>query len=142
MNSARAITRPKTSQHFNAEDKEQQMQDELASELPNTDAGPYMSASYFRTTTGASRARCAGGAGIRSSFFTPGRRQDKASLDIIAIMTSLKAAVSSVRETVFKLSLDTSQEVRRKNVQYSTGFLLVPGSIHFKFVVGKTRADG
>ena len=39
---------PKDFQHFNAEDKEQQMDDELASELPSTDVALYMSASYFR----------------------------------------------------------------------------------------------
>jgi hypothetical protein len=46
--------------------------------------------------------------------------------------------VGSVRETV-KLSLDASQEVRRKNVQYSTGFLLMPGKYHFKFVVRENQ---
>jgi hypothetical protein len=47
--------------------------------------------------------------------------------------------VGSVRETV-KLSLDASQEVRRKNVQYSTGFMLAPGKYHFKFVVKKNQS--
>src|SRR5579864_8889666 len=39
---------PKDFQHFNAEDKEQQMGDELASDLPDTDVALYMAASYFR----------------------------------------------------------------------------------------------
>jgi hypothetical protein len=47
--------------------------------------------------------------------------------------------VGSVRETV-KLSLDAAQEVRRKNVQYSTGFMLAPGKYHFKFVVRENQS--
>ena len=39
---------PKDYQHYNREDKEQQMQDEIASELPNTDVAVYVSAAYFR----------------------------------------------------------------------------------------------
>jgi hypothetical protein len=44
-----------------------------------------------------------------------------------------------VRETV-KLSLDAAQEVRRKNVQYSTGFMLMTGKYHFKFVVRENQS--
>jgi hypothetical protein len=47
--------------------------------------------------------------------------------------------VGSVRETV-KLSLDASQQIRRKNVQYSTGFILTPGKYHFKFVVRENQS--
>jgi hypothetical protein len=39
-----------------------------------------------------------------------------------------------------KLSLDAAQEVRRKNVQYSTGFLLMAGKYHFKFVVRENQS--
>jgi hypothetical protein len=39
-----------------------------------------------------------------------------------------------VRETV-KLNIDATQEVRRKNVENTTGFMLTPGKYHFKFVV-------
>jgi hypothetical protein len=39
-----------------------------------------------------------------------------------------------------KLSLNASQEVRRKNVQYSTGFLLAAGKYHFKFVVRENQS--
>jgi len=38
-----------------------------------------------------------------------------------------KFAVGHLRDTV-KLALDSAQQVRRKNVQYNTGFLLAPGS--------------
>ena len=38
-----------------------------------------------------------------------------------------------------KLAVESSREVRRKNVQYNTGFLLAPGSYHLKFVVRENR---
>jgi hypothetical protein len=38
-----------------------------------------------------------------------------------------------------KLALDSAQQVRRKNVQYNTGFVLAPGSYHLKFVVRENQ---
>jgi len=38
-----------------------------------------------------------------------------------------------------KLAVDTSQQVRSKNIQYQTGFVLVPGNYHLKFVVRENQ---
>src|SRR5206468_106598 len=38
-----------------------------------------------------------------------------------------------------KLAVESTQQVRRKNVQYTTGFLLAPGSYHLKFVVRENQ---
>jgi hypothetical protein len=38
-----------------------------------------------------------------------------------------------------KLAVESSREVRRKNVQYNTGFLLAPGNYHLKFVVRENQ---
>ena len=131
---------PKDFQHFNAEDKEQQMLDELASELPNTDVALYMAASYFRMDDRRFYVPVALVVPGSQIPFTKGGDKDKASLDIIGeVLDELKRPVGSVRETV-KLSLDASQEVRRKNVQYSTGFLLAAGKYHFKFVVRENQS--
>jgi len=43
-----------------------------------------------------------------------------------------------VRETV-KLALDESQQVQRRNIQYSTGFTLAPGKYRMKFVVRENQ---
>src|ERR1700704_3905728 len=124
---------PKDFQHFNAEDKEQQMEDELASELPNTDVAVYMAASYFRMDDHRFYVPVALVVPGSQIPFTKGGDKDKASLDIIGeVLDELKRPVGSVRETV-RLLLDAAQEVRRKNVQYSTGFLMAPGKYHFKF---------
>jgi VWFA-related protein len=131
---------PKDFQHFNAEDKEQQMEDEMASELPNTDVAVYMAASYFRMDDRRFYVPVALVVPGSQIPFTKGGDKDKASLDIIGeVLDELKRPVGSMRETV-KLSLDASQEVRRKNVQYSTGFLLASGKYHFKFVVRENQS--
>jgi VWFA-related protein len=131
---------PKDFRHFNAEDKEQQMDDELASELPSTDVALYMAASYFRMDDRRFYVPVALVVPGSQIPFTKGGDKDKASLDIIGeVLDELKRQVGSVRETV-KLSLDASQEVRRKNVQYSTGFMLATGKYHFKFVVRENQS--
>ena len=67
-------------------------------------------------------------------------KMNAGSLDVIGtVQDELKRPVGSVRETV-KLSLDASQEVKRKNVQYTTGFVLGPGKYHFKFVVRENES--
>jgi VWFA-related protein len=131
---------PKDFQHFNTEDKEQQMADELAAELPNTDVAVYMAASYFRLDDHKFYVPVALVVPGSQIPFTKGGDKDKTSLDIIGVvLDELKRTVGSMRETV-KLSLDASQEVRRKNVQYSTGFILTAGKYHFKFVVRENQS--
>jgi VWFA-related protein len=131
---------PKDFQHFNAEDKEQQMVDEMASELPDTDVAVYMAASYFRMDDRRFYVPVALVVPGSQIPFTKGGDKDKASLDISGeVLDELRRPVGSVRETV-KLALDASQEVRRKNVQYSTGFLLMAGKYHFKFVVRENQS--
>jgi VWFA-related protein len=131
---------PKDFQHFNAEDKQQQMEDELNSELPNTDVAVYMAASYFRMDDRRFYVPVALVVPGSQIPFTKGGDKDKASLDILGeVLDELKRPVGSVRETV-KLSLDAAQEVRRKNVQYSTGFMLMTGKYHFKFVVRENQS--
>ena len=97
---------PKDFQHFNKEDKEQQMQDELASELPDTDVAVYASAAYFRLDEGRYY--------IPVSLIVPGSQipftnaanRDKATIDIIGVARNeLNMPVGNVRETV-KFNVD------------------------------------
>lgn len=44
-----------------------------------------------------------------------------------------------MRDTV-KLAVGSEQQVRRKNVQYNTSFVLAPGSYHLKFIVRENRS--
>jgi hypothetical protein len=72
--------------------------------------------------------------------FTRNNDQDKATLDVLGIVTDTeKRPVGQVRDTV-KLSINTSQLVQRKNVQYNNGFVLPPGQYHVKFVVRENQS--
>jgi hypothetical protein len=126
---------PKDFRHFNNEDKERQLEDELAAELSSTDVAVYMAAAYFRLDENRFYIPVSLVVPGSQIPFTKGGDKDKATLDVIGqVQDELKRPVSSVRETV-KLSLDAAQQVQRKNVQYTTGFVLTPGKYHFKFVV-------
>jgi hypothetical protein len=71
--------------------------------------------------------------------FVQAKDKDNATIDIIGeVRSGGKLAVGQLRDTV-KLALDSSQQVRRKNVQYNTGFVLAPGSYHLKFVVRENQ---
>jgi len=130
---------PRDFQHFRQEDRERQMQDELASELPETDVPLYIGAAYFRLD--AARFFIPVSLVIPGSQipFTEEQDKEKASVDIIGVVRDERGfPFGSVRDTV-KLNLEASQQVRRKNVQYNTGFVLPRGSYHMKFVVRENQ---
>jgi VWFA-related protein len=126
-------------EHLDRADREQQMQDELASQLSQTDVAVYAGASYFRQDDSHYY--------LSVSLVIPGSQipfvqekdKDNATIDIIGeVRVDGKFAVGHQRDTV-KLALDSSRQVRRKNVQYNTGFLLAPGNYHLKFVVRENQ---
>src|ERR1700704_6464876 len=114
---------PADFKHSNEEDRERQLDEELASDLPSTDLPVYLSAAYFRIS--------------ENKFFVPvsvvvpgselpfshNSHHDKATLDILGVpLDGKKLALGDIRETV-KLAINTSAEVQRKNVQYNSGFM-------------------
>lgn len=126
---------PADFKHSTQEDRESQLEQELASDLPTTDLPVYLSTGYFRL--GDNRFY------VPVSLVVPGKEipfarksdQDKATLDVLGVVLDPgKHPVSQIRDTV-KLSVNTSDLVQRKNVQYGSGFVLPPGSYHLKFVV-------
>jgi VWFA-related protein len=131
---------PADYQHSTKEDKELQLQEELASELPATDLPLYLSAAYFRVESNKFY--------IPISLVIPGSQipftrssdRDKATLDVIGmVLDSDRHPITRIRDTV-KLAVDTSSEVQKKNVQYNTGVSLVPGKYHLKFVVRENQS--
>jgi VWFA-related protein len=127
-------------QHLNRTDREQQMTDELEAELPQTDVAVYAGASYFRQDD--SHYYLAVSLVIPGSQipFVQAKDKDNATIDIIGqVREGGRLPVGQLRDTV-KLALDSSQQVRRKNVQYNTGFVLAPGSYHLKFVVRENQS--
>jgi VWFA-related protein len=130
---------PADFKHQKTEDREFALTEQMRSNVPATDVAVYLQALYFKQ-------------GDNNSFipmslvvpgsqipFVSGGNQDKASLDILGQVKNAQGiAVGNVRETV-KLALDASQQVQRKNIQYSTGFTLAPGRYHVKFIVRENQ---
>jgi VWFA-related protein len=126
-------------EHLNRADREQQLEDEMAAQLPSVDVPLYAGASYFRKDD--SHYYLAVSLVIPGSQipFVTEKDKDNATIDIIGeALESGKFPVGRLRNTV-KLAVESTREVRRKNVQYNTSFLLAPGSYHLKFVVRENQ---
>ena len=126
---------PADFQHQKTEDREIQLTEQLRSDLPATDVAVYLQALYFRLDDNKFF--------IPVSLIVPGSQipfikngdRDKANIDVLGQVKNAQGiVVGNVRDTV-KLALDATQQVQRKNIQYSTGFTLAPGRYHLKFVV-------
>jgi len=130
---------PADFQHSTKESREQQLQDQLTSDVPSSDFPVYLSTGYFRM--GDNRYFVPVSVVVPGSQipFTRASEQDRATLDIIAVMRDeAKRPFGTIRDTV-KLAVNTSQDVQRKNVQYDGGFLLPPGKYTVKFVVRENQ---
>lgn len=126
---------PADFKHSTKEDRERELQDELASDLPATDVEVYLQAMYFRAD--ATRDYVPVSLVVPGSQipFVKGGDKDKATLDIIGQIKDMAGHdAADVRDTV-KLALDQSQQVQQKNVEYTTNFTLPFGKYRVKFVV-------
>ncbi len=126
-------------EHLNRVDREQQLDDELATQLPRVDVPVYAGAAYFRQDD--SHYYLAVSLVIPGSQipFVTEKEKDNATIDIIGeVREGGKFPVGQLRDTV-KLAVESTQQVRRKNVQYNTGFVLAPGSYHLKFVIRENQ---
>ncbi|HLK31467.1 MAG TPA: VWA domain-containing protein, partial [Terriglobales bacterium] len=130
---------PADFRHTNREGRENQLEQDLASDLPSTDLPVFLSAGYFRLG--------------RAKFFVPvsivvpgseipftrNKDQDRATIDVLGVvLDSAKRPMARVRDTV-KLAVRGSLQVQRKNVQYDTGVVLPPGKFHLKFIVRENQ---
>jgi hypothetical protein len=125
---------------LNRADREQQLEDELAAQLPRVEVPLYAGAAYFRQDD--SHYYLAVSLVIPGSQipFVTEKDKDNATIDIIGeALEGGKLPVGQLRDTV-KLAVESTQQVRRKNVQYNTGFLLAPGSYHLKFVIRENQS--
>jgi len=130
---------PADFKHSGQEDRERDLDEQLASDLPATDMAVYLDAMYFRLD--------------ENRFFVPvslivpgsqipfvkGGDKDKATLDIIgSVIDEFKRPIGHARETV-KLNLDPTLQARQKNIEYTTSFDLPPGKYQMKFVVRENQ---
>src|SRR5208337_2260206 len=98
--------------HSNKEDRERQLQEELASDLPSTDLPLYLATAYFRLADNKYY--------VPISLIVPGseipfsrnRDQDKATLDVLGLITDeRKFPAGEIRDTV-KLAVNAANEVQ------------------------------
>jgi VWFA-related protein len=131
---------PRDFLHFTKEDREQQLEDEIASDLPDTDLPVYLSTELFRSQEDKYFVPVSIVVPGSAVPFTPATEKDKASLDVLGIVREgkTKFPVGNIRDTV-KIPLASMQTGHRQNVQYNTGFLLAPGTYHFKLVVRENQ---
>ena len=126
---------PRDFAHSGSEDREQQLTEQLFSDLSVTDLPVYAATAYFRLR----------GAryfvpiwivvpGSAIPFNTSGDKS-KATLDIVGLVRDAQQRpVARIRDTV-KLAVSAAEQVQRKNVQYQTDLELPPGTFTMKVVV-------
>jgi VWFA-related protein len=130
---------PADFQHSGNEDREQELNDELASDLPATDIAVYLDAMHFRLDENRYFMPVSLLVPGSQIPFVKGGDKDKATLDIIGeVIDEVKRPIGRVRETV-KLNLDPTLNARQKNIQYTTSFNLPPGKYQLKFVVRENQ---
>jgi len=130
---------PADFKHSGREDRERELDEQLASDLPATDMAVYLDAMYFRLDENRFY--------VPVSLIVPGSQipfvkggdKDKATLDVIGeVIDEAKRHIGNARETV-KLNLDPTLQARQKNIEYTTSFNLPPGKYHLKFVVRENQ---
>ena len=101
---------PRDFQHSNKEDREQQLQSELQSDLPDTDLPVYLTAGYFRTAE--NKYYVPVSLVVPASAITVQRDRDKASLDVIGVVRdkSTRFPVGNLRDTI-KLTQEQTASV-------------------------------
>ena len=126
---------PADYRHSTSDQRERDLQAALDTDLPATDMSVYLQPFFFRDATGRYTMPVSLLVPGSQIPFTRGGSRDKATLDVIGNIKDDKGHVlQQVRDTV-KLAIDQTQQVSRKNIQYSTGFTLPAGAYHLKFVV-------
>jgi VWFA-related protein len=140
LDNRRGYYAPADYQHSTKDDKERQLEEELASELPATDLPLYLGVAYFRLEGNKFF--------VPISLVVPGSQipfvrssdRDKATLDVIGmVLDNERHPLNRIRDTV-KLAVNTAAEVQKKNVQYDTGMSLISGRYHLKFVVRENQS--
>jgi len=126
---------PRDFSHARREDREQQLKDQLLSDLSARDLPVWLQTAYFRV--GDDRFYVPLTVAVPGSAVPFVRKggEDRATLDLIGVVQDeAHRSVARLRDTV-TVAAPGAGEARRKNVQYQTGFVLPPGRYRAKVVV-------
>ena len=131
---------PADFKHSGKEDREQELQDELASDLPATDIAVYMDAMYFRLDENRYYMPVSLVVPGSQIPFVKGGDKDKATLDIIGAVIDEAQAPHGPRARNGQARIwIAALQARQKNIQYTTSFNLPPGKYQMKFVVRENQ---
>ena len=126
--------------HSGKQDREQQLQDQLMTDLSSTDLTVWMSTSFFRLSDDRFYVPVSIAVPGSEIPFVQSSSQDRATIDVIGLMRDpQERPVGRLRDTV-KLAVQPAQEVKRKTVQYETGFTLPPGKYRLKVVLRENQS--
>ncbi len=126
--------------HSGKEDRERQLQDQLMTDLSSTDLTVWMSASFFRLSDDRFYVPVSIAVPGSEIPFATSRTQERATIDVIGLVRDpQQRAVGRLRDTV-KLAVQPAQDVKRKTVQYETGFTLPPGQYRLKVVLRENQS--
>ena len=127
-------------QHSGKEDREKQLQDQLMTDLSSTDLTVWMSTSYFRMAEDRFYVPVSIAVPGSEIPFVRSSTQDRATIDVIGLMRDAQQRpVGRLRDTV-KLAVQPAQDVKRKTVQYESGFTLPPGKYRLKVVLRENQS--
>jgi len=132
---------PRDFAHSGREDREQQLIEQLVSDLSVTDLPVYASSAYFRMS--GDRYLVPVWVVVPGSMvpFKASRDKERATIDVFGVLRDeQQRPVGRIRDTV-NLSVAATEEVRRKSVQYQSTFELPPGQYRLKVVVRENQ-DG
>jgi VWFA-related protein len=130
---------PRDFAHSGRDDRAQQLQEQLLSDLPITDLPVHGSAAYFRLQNNRYF--------VPVWFIVPGSQvqfsrasdKERATLDVLGVIRDgQRRPVAWIQDTV-RLTVAASEDVRRRNVQYGTSFELPPGAYQIKVVIRENQ---
>ncbi len=125
--------------HSGRDDREQQLQEYLLSDLAVTDLPLHGEAGYFRLKE--NRYHVPLWLIVPGSYipFSKTSSTERATLDVLGVVRDGRnMPVAWIRDTV-RLNVDATQDVSHKNVQYDTSFELPPGLYKLKVVVRENQ---
>ena len=130
---------PRDFAHSGSEDREQQLTEQLFSDLSVTDVPVYAASAYFRMKGDRYFVPLWVIVPGSSIPFNKSGDKSKATLDIVGIVRDpQQRPVARIRDTV-KLAVSANEQVERKNVQYQTDLELPPGVFNLKVVVRENQ---
>jgi VWFA-related protein len=130
---------PRDFAHSGREDREQQLIEQMMSDLSVTDLPVYASSAYFRMKGGRYFVPIWLVVPAARVQFAKSGDKEKATIDIFGVMRDeMKRPVGRLRDTI-NLSVAAAEGVQQKSVQYQTSFELPPGTYDLKLVVRENQ---